>query len=110
MGAPAAFTRTDDVVHWIGGRATRGSGTRSQTVWNPASGAAARQVLLAGEADVAAAVAAARAAQQAWGDTPPVRRARRSPFSTRGSSASRSAVSVSAGRTSRSGGRCPTAA
>jgi len=76
MGAPAAFTRTDDVVHWIGGRATRGSGTRSQTVWNPASGAAARQVLLAGEADVAAAVAAARAAQQAWGDTPPVRRAR----------------------------------
>ncbi|MBS0303759.1 MAG: CoA-acylating methylmalonate-semialdehyde dehydrogenase, partial [Proteobacteria bacterium] len=50
--------------------------TRSQPVWNPATGAAARQVLLAGEAEVAAAVAAARAAQPAWGDTPPVRRAR----------------------------------
>ena len=76
MGAPAAYTRSDDVGHWIGGQAARGSGTRSQPVWNPATGAAARQVLLAGEAEVAAAVAAARAAQPAWGDTPPVRRAR----------------------------------
>ncbi|HPP82830.1 MAG TPA: aldehyde dehydrogenase family protein, partial [Rubrivivax sp.] len=76
MGAPAAYTRSDDVGHWIGGQAVRGSGTRAQPVWNPATGAAARQVLLAGEAEVAAAVAAARAAQPAWGDTPPVRRAR----------------------------------
>jgi malonate-semialdehyde dehydrogenase (acetylating)/methylmalonate-semialdehyde dehydrogenase len=76
MGAPEAFTRTADVGHWIGGAPTRGSGTRSQTVWNPATGAAARQVLLAAEADVAAAVASARAAQPAWAEMPPIRRAR----------------------------------
>lgn len=34
MGAPEAFTQTTDVGHWIGGAPTRGSGTRSQTVWN----------------------------------------------------------------------------
>jgi malonate-semialdehyde dehydrogenase (acetylating)/methylmalonate-semialdehyde dehydrogenase len=76
MGVPEAFTRTTDVGHWIGGAPTRGSGTRSQTVWNPATGAAARQVLLAATADVDAAVASARAAQPAWAETPPIRRAR----------------------------------
>jgi malonate-semialdehyde dehydrogenase (acetylating)/methylmalonate-semialdehyde dehydrogenase len=76
MGVPEAFTRTTDVGHWIGGAPTRGRGTRSQTVWNPATGAAARQVLLADTADVDAAVASARAAQPAWGEMPPIRRAR----------------------------------
>ncbi|MEN9417930.1 MAG: hypothetical protein RI988_1550, partial [Pseudomonadota bacterium] len=76
MGAPVAFTATTDVGHWIAGTATRGSATRTQTVWNPTTGQAARQVLLATEADVQAAVAAARAAQPAWADTPPIRRAR----------------------------------
>jgi malonate-semialdehyde dehydrogenase (acetylating)/methylmalonate-semialdehyde dehydrogenase len=45
-------------------------------VWNPATGEAARQVLLGSAQDVEAAVAAARAAQPAWADTPPIRRAR----------------------------------
>jgi malonate-semialdehyde dehydrogenase (acetylating)/methylmalonate-semialdehyde dehydrogenase len=45
-------------------------------VWNPATGQAARRVLLGSEADVTAAVAAANAAQPAWADTPPIRRAR----------------------------------
>ena len=76
MGAPEAFTQTTDVGHWIAGAPHRGSGNRSQTVWNPTTGAAARQVLLASEADVHAAVAAAVAAQPAWGDMPPLRRAR----------------------------------
>jgi malonate-semialdehyde dehydrogenase (acetylating) / methylmalonate-semialdehyde dehydrogenase len=76
MGAPAAFTDTADTAHWIAGAASRGTGTRHQTVWNPTTGQAARQVLLATEADVNAAVAAAVAAQPAWGDTPPLRRAR----------------------------------
>ena len=76
MGAAEAFTTTTDVGHWIGGAHSAGSGTRSQPVWNPATGAVARQVLLASEADVAAAVAAAVAAQPAWGDMPPIRRAR----------------------------------
>jgi malonate-semialdehyde dehydrogenase (acetylating) / methylmalonate-semialdehyde dehydrogenase len=76
MGAPQAFTTNTDVGHWIGGARTQGHSQRLQTVWNPATGAAARQVLLADEADVAAAVASAQAAQPAWGEMPPIRRAR----------------------------------
>ena len=76
MGAPEAFIQTTDITHWYAGQAQRGTGTRSQTVWNPTTGAAARQVLLASAEDVDAAVAAAKAAQPAWGDTPPIRRAR----------------------------------
>ncbi len=76
MGAPEAFVQTADVGHWIGGSRTAGHSTRRQTVWNPATGQAARQVLLAESADVQAAVAAAHAAQPAWGDMPPIRRAR----------------------------------
>ena len=76
MAVPAAFTDSSDVTHWIAGRADAGSAVRAQTVWNPASGAAARRVLLGSEVDVDAAVAAAAAAQPAWGELPPVRRAR----------------------------------
>ena len=80
MGAPEAFTQTTDVAHWIAGAPHHGIGDpstqRSQTVWNPTTGAAARRVLLANEADVNAAVSAATAAQPAWGDLPPLRRAR----------------------------------
>ncbi len=76
MGAPEAFTHTQDIGHWIGGVPVRGTGSRKQTVWNPSTGAAARQVLLASIDDVNAAVAAARAAQPAWADMPPIRRAR----------------------------------
>ncbi len=76
MGAPEAFTQTADIGHWIAGAVHPGSGTRTQTVWNPATGAAARQVRLASVDDVNAAVAAARAAQPAWGEMPPIRRAR----------------------------------
>ncbi len=72
----AAFNVSTDVGHWIGGARTPGSGTRSQPVWNPATGQPGRKVLLAAEADVAAAVASAKAAQPAWGDFPPIRRAR----------------------------------
>ena len=79
MGAPQAFTSSADVGHWIAGRhssGTRHGDHRRQTVWNPTTGQAARQVLLAEVADVDAAVAAAVAAQPAWGDMPPIRRAR----------------------------------
>jgi malonate-semialdehyde dehydrogenase (acetylating) / methylmalonate-semialdehyde dehydrogenase len=76
MGAPEAFTHTHDVGHWIGGKAHRGSGTRAQAVWNPATGKAARQVLLAEAADVNAAVASAQAAFPAWAEMAPIRRAR----------------------------------
>ena len=76
MAAPQAFTATADVTHWIAGQPQRGSASRSQTVWNPTTGQAARQVLLASVDDVNAAVAAAQAAQPAWGDMPAIRRAR----------------------------------
>ena len=76
MGAPEAFTTTTDVGHFIAGRQVPGSSGRQQAVYNPATGAVARQVALASVEDVAAAVAAASAAQPAWGDTPPIRRAR----------------------------------
>ncbi len=79
----AAYTATHTIGHWIGGRPSVGIGagtgdtaSRTQAVYNPATGAVARQVLLASRADVDAAVAAAQAAQPAWGDTPPIRRAR----------------------------------
>ena len=76
MGAPEAFTQATDVGHWIAGVHVRGTGDRAQPVWNPTTGEAARQVLLATAEDVAVAVAAAKAAQPAWGDMPPIRRAR----------------------------------
>ena len=76
MGAPVAFTGTTEVGHFINGRNVAGSSGRRQAIYNPASGAVARQVALASTGDVDAAVAAAVAAQPAWGDTPPIRRAR----------------------------------
>lgn len=76
MNAPQAFTSTTEVGHHIGGRGVAATGGRRQPVYNPATGAVARQVGLASEADVNAAVAAAQAAFPAWADTPPIRRAR----------------------------------
>ena len=76
MGAPEAFTQTTDVGHYIGGRAVPGTSGRQQAVYNPATGAVARQVALASTDEVAAAVANAVAAQPAWGELPPIRRAR----------------------------------
>ena len=76
MAAPVAFTSSADVGHYISGRAQAGTSGRQQPVYNPATGTVARQVALASADEVALAVAAAVAAQPAWGDTPPIRRAR----------------------------------
>ena len=76
MGAPPAFTATAEIGHCIGGRRIAPAGARRQAVYNPATGAVAREVVLAEPGDVAAAVAAAQAAFPAWADTPPIRRAR----------------------------------
>src|SRR5437667_3494002 len=76
MGAPESFTATTEVGHFIGGRCVAGTSGRRQPVYNPATGAVARQVALAGADEVGTAVAAARAAFPAWADTPPIRRAR----------------------------------
>jgi malonate-semialdehyde dehydrogenase (acetylating)/methylmalonate-semialdehyde dehydrogenase len=76
MGAPEAFTATTEVGHFIAGRRFDGASGRSQAVYNPATGAVARQVALASAHEVGLAVAAAQAAFPAWADTPPIRRAR----------------------------------
>jgi malonate-semialdehyde dehydrogenase (acetylating)/methylmalonate-semialdehyde dehydrogenase len=76
MAAPIAYTSTADIGHWIAGRPQPGQGERRQPIYNPTTGAVARQLHLGSAADVDAAVAAARAAQPAWADTPPIRRAR----------------------------------
>jgi malonate-semialdehyde dehydrogenase (acetylating)/methylmalonate-semialdehyde dehydrogenase len=76
MGAPEAFTTTTTVGHWIAGERVASTSGRQQPVFNPATGAVARQVALASKAEVHAAVAAAQAAFPAWAETPPIRRAR----------------------------------
>ncbi|HKX42404.1 MAG TPA: CoA-acylating methylmalonate-semialdehyde dehydrogenase, partial [Burkholderiaceae bacterium] len=76
MGAPEPFTQSSEVAHYIGGRAVASTSGRRQPVYNPATGAVARQVALASTDEVNAAVAAAKAAFPAWADTPPIRRAR----------------------------------
>jgi malonate-semialdehyde dehydrogenase (acetylating)/methylmalonate-semialdehyde dehydrogenase len=76
MGAPEAFTATTDVGHYIGGRIVAGASGRQQPVYNPSTGKVARQLALASVEEVNAAVASAKAAQPAWGDMPPIRRAR----------------------------------
>ncbi len=76
MGAPEAFTQTTNVGHFVAGRTVPGNSGRQQAVYNPATGAVARQVALASADEVAAAVADAVAAQPAWGELPPIRRAR----------------------------------
>jgi len=57
MGAPEAFTTSVDISHWIAGLRDPGASGRTQAVYNPATGAVARQVHLGGEREVAAAVA-----------------------------------------------------
>ena len=76
MGAVEAFTSRTEIGHVIGGKPVAATGGRSQPVYDPSTGAVARTVQLASPADVDAAVAAAKAAQPAWGDLPPLRRAR----------------------------------
>jgi malonate-semialdehyde dehydrogenase (acetylating)/methylmalonate-semialdehyde dehydrogenase len=71
-----AYVDTADVGHFIHGQRVSGSGARSQPVFNPATGARARKLLLGEVADVEAAVASAKSAFPAWRDTPPIRRAR----------------------------------
>jgi malonate-semialdehyde dehydrogenase (acetylating)/methylmalonate-semialdehyde dehydrogenase len=65
-----------EVGHYVNGQTVTGQGARRQPVYNPATGAVSRQVVLGNRADVDAAVAAARAAFPAWADLPPIRRAR----------------------------------
>jgi malonate-semialdehyde dehydrogenase (acetylating)/methylmalonate-semialdehyde dehydrogenase len=73
LPAPLPITA---IGHAINGQVVPGTSSRSQDVFNPATGAVTGRVALAGSAEVDAAVAAGVAAFPAWADTPPIRRAR----------------------------------
>ncbi len=63
------------LAHLIDGQPAQG-GTRSQEVFNPATGQAQKRVLLADKTTVEQAIASAKAAFPAWRATPPLKRAR----------------------------------
>ena len=60
---------TGRVSHWIGGRLVAGTSGRQGDVYDPATGSLARHVDFASADEVAAAVAAAKAAFPAWRST-----------------------------------------
>jgi malonate-semialdehyde dehydrogenase (acetylating)/methylmalonate-semialdehyde dehydrogenase len=64
------------IKHYVGGRASAGDSTRRGSVWNPATGEAQAEVVLASTADVDAAVQAAKAAGETWGNASLAQRAR----------------------------------
>jgi malonate-semialdehyde dehydrogenase (acetylating)/methylmalonate-semialdehyde dehydrogenase len=65
-----------ELGHFVGGKRVGGTSGRFAEVWNPATGEVQARVALASAAEVAAAVAGAKAAQPGWGATNPQRRGR----------------------------------
>ncbi|MFE2494421.1 CoA-acylating methylmalonate-semialdehyde dehydrogenase [Streptomyces scopuliridis] len=57
------------IEHWINGAATAGASSRTAPVFNPATGASATRVRLAGPSDVDAAADAAAHAFESWSET-----------------------------------------
>ena len=57
------------IQHWIDGAGTRGSSTRTSPVFNPTTGEQQAELLLAEQADVDRAVAAAAAAFEEWSES-----------------------------------------
>jgi hypothetical protein len=74
---PAAGTghHLPTIGHLIDGKLVAG-GSRSQDVFNPATGRAEKRVLLADAETIEQAIASAQAAYPAWRATPPLKRAR----------------------------------
>jgi len=72
----ATTSELKTIEHHIGGQATAGESTRRGSVWDPATGAPQAEVLLGSTADVDAAVQAAKAAFETWGNASLARRAR----------------------------------
>ena len=54
------------ITHWVGGKPSTGTSTRTSPVWNPATGEQQAEVLLASKADVDDAVAVAQQAFTSW--------------------------------------------
>ena len=77
MSQPAKRTAGPVAIgHHIGGKPRPGQSGREGDVFNPATGEVTGRVALASEAEVAAAVAAAKAAFRPWAETSPLKRAR----------------------------------
>jgi malonate-semialdehyde dehydrogenase (acetylating)/methylmalonate-semialdehyde dehydrogenase len=66
----------EQIGHWVNGRRVAGTSGRTADVFNPATGEVQARVALAGQDEIDAAVASAKAAQPQWGATNPQRRAR----------------------------------
>ncbi len=64
-----------EVHHFVAGAGAKGTGAKFADVFNPNTGEVAARVNLAGKAEVAAAIADAHRAFQAWSNTPVPRRA-----------------------------------
>jgi len=64
------------IPHYINGQRVAGDGGEFGVVFNPATGRQSGELAMGGQAEVDAAVAAAKAAFPGWAATPPVRRAR----------------------------------
>ena len=73
--ATGSTTTMPTIGHLIDGKLVRG-GSRSQDVFNPATGKAEKRLLLADQATIEQAVVSAQAAYPAWRATPPLKRAR----------------------------------
>ena len=68
--------KLETLSHYINGKRVASAGAKTQPVFNPATGNACAQVVLAEASEVNAAVAAAAAAAPAWAETAPLKRAR----------------------------------
>jgi len=64
------------ITNLVGGKPSPSTSTRSQPVYNPATGEPSATLPLSTAAELHAAVASAKAAFPAWADTPPMKRAR----------------------------------
>jgi malonate-semialdehyde dehydrogenase (acetylating)/methylmalonate-semialdehyde dehydrogenase len=65
-----------DIGHFVGGKEIKGRSGRYGDVFNPNTGEVQAKVAFAAPAEVEHAIAVAEAAQAAWGQTNPQRRAR----------------------------------
>jgi len=54
------------ITHWVGGKPSSGTSSRTSAVWNPATGEQQAEVVLANAADVDEAVTTAAVAFEAW--------------------------------------------
>jgi malonate-semialdehyde dehydrogenase (acetylating)/methylmalonate-semialdehyde dehydrogenase len=75
QAASGSSTTMPTIGHLINGKLVAG-GSRSQDVFNPATGKPEKRLLLADQATIELAIASAQAAYPAWRATPPLKRAR----------------------------------